>query len=315
MKGTTTMPSNHLLRRIGSAVAAVGLTASLAACASEDPTAPDTGSSEPGDVTIGSFAFPESEILGEIYSQALEDAGFEVTERFNIGPRQQTIPALQDGSINLIPEYNGNLLAYYDTEYTERTTEEVDGALTDAVAVDGLVVLDSAAAEDKDAYVVTRETADAFDLVSIGDLSALEPFTLGSNPQFGELGYGIPGLASIYGVTDVTFRPIEDFGGPDTVKALVDDTVQVADIYTTSPALVEEDLVVLDDPENMISSQNIIPLLSEDILTDELAEVLNAVSAELDTDDLIALRDRVEGDEKASAETAAADWLAENGLV
>ena len=315
MKGTTTMPSNHLLRRIGSAVAAVGLTASLAACASEDPTAPDTGSSEPGDVTIGSFAFPESEILGEIYSQALEDAGFEVTERFNIGPRQQTIPALQDGSINLIPEYNGNLLAYYDTDYTERTTEEVDGALTDAVAVDGLVVLDSAAAEDKDAYVVTRETADAFDLVSIGDLSALEPFTLGSNPQFGELGYGIPGLASIYGVTDVTFRPIEDFGGPDTVKALVDDTVQVADIYTTSPALVEEDLVVLDDPENMISSQNIIPLLSEDILTDELAEVLNAVSAELDTDDLIALRDRVEGDEKASAETAAADWLAENGLV
>ncbi|WP_323793488.1 glycine betaine ABC transporter substrate-binding protein [Nocardioides sp.] len=128
------MPSNHLLRRIGTAVAAVGLTASLAACASEDPTAPDTGdsgSSAGGDVTVGSFAFPESEILGEIYSQALEDAGFKVTERFNIGPRQQTIPALQDGSINLIPEYNGNLLAYYDTEYTERTTEEVDGALTD----------------------------------------------------------------------------------------------------------------------------------------------------------------------------------------
>uniref|UniRef100_UPI002B26B06D glycine betaine ABC transporter substrate-binding protein n=1 Tax=Nocardioides sp. TaxID=35761 RepID=UPI002B26B06D len=191
----------------------------------------------------------------------------------------------------------------------------VDGALTDAVAADGLVVLDSAAAEDKDAYVVTRATADEFDLVSIGDLSALEPFTLGSNPQFGELGYGIPGLAGIYGVTDVKFRPIEDFGGPDTVKALVDDAVQGADIYTTSPALVEEDLVVLEDPENMISSQNIIPLLSEQILTDELADVHNAVSAELDTDDLIALRDRVEGDEKASAETAAADWLAENGLV
>ena len=91
--------------------------------------------------------------------------------------------------------------------------------------------------------------------------------------------------------------------------------MQVADIYTTSPALVAEDLVVLEDPENMISSQNIIPLLSKDVLTDQLAEILNAVSAELDTDDLIALRDRVEGDEKASAEDAAADWLKENGLL
>ena len=145
------------------------------------------------------------------------------------------------------------------------------------------------------------------------------PFKLGSNPQFGELGYGIPGLKSVYGVGenkgDVTFLPIEDFGGPDTVKALVDDTVQVADIYTTSPALVAEDLVVLEDPENMISSQNIVPLLSEDIYSDEIAETLNAISAELTTDDLIALRDRVEGDEKASASTAAKDWLTDKGLL
>ncbi len=109
--------------------------------------------------------------------------------------------------------------------------------------------------------------------------------------------------------------PIEDFGGPDTVKALVDDSVQVADIYTTSPALVAEDLVVLEDPENMISSQNIIPLLSDAVYTDELADVLNAISAELTTDDLIALRDRVEGDEKASASTAAEDWLKDKGLI
>ena len=313
---------NSTPRRLTAAAAAVGLAAALAACASDDPTASDLAGSGDGDssgaggsVTIGSFAFPESEILGEIYSQALENGGFDVTERFNIGPRQQTIPALQDGSINLIPEYNGNLLAFYDTEYTERTTGDVDAALVDAVAADDLVVYASAAAEDKDAYVVTRATAEANDLTSIGDLSALEPFTLGANPQFGELGYGIPGLASVYGVEDVKFRPIEDFGGPDTVKALVDDSVQVADIYTTSPALVAEDLVVLEDPENLISSQNIIPLLSADIDTPDLEAILDEVSAALDTEDLIALRDRVEGDEKASAEQAATDWLTENGLI
>lgn len=242
-----------------------------------------------------------------------------MSTKFNIGPRQQTIPALQDGSINLIPEYNGNLLAYYDTAYEERTTEDVDAALPDAVGADDLQVLDSAEAEDKDAYVVTKKTAEDNDLTAIGDLKALEPFSLASNPQFGELGYGIPGLRDVYGVGvdagQVTFVPYEDFGGPDTVQALVDGTVQVADIYTTSPAIKAEDLVVLEDPENMISAQNVIPLLSKDIYTDKLAEVLNAISAKLTTDDLIDLRERVEGDEKASAATAAEEWLTAAGLL
>ena len=72
---------------------------------------------------------------------------------------------------------------------------------------------------------------------------------------------------------------------------------------------------MLEDPENMISSQNIVPLIADSVYTDELAEVLNAISAELTTDDLIALRDRVEGDEKASAATAAKDWLEDKGLI
>lgn len=300
-------------------VVAAGAMVALAGCSNADPTAP-AGDAVSGDtIVVGSFAFPESEILGEIYAQALEAADFDVETKFNIGPRQQTIPALQDGSINLMPEYNGNLLAYYDTEYVERTTEDVDAALVDAVAADELRVLDSADAEDKDAYVVTSETAEANDITEIGDLGSIVPFSLGANPQFGELGYGVPGLRDVYGVGvnpgDVTFVPIEDFGGPDTVSALVDDTVQVADIYTTSPAIVSEDLVVLEDPENLISAQNVIPLVAESAYTDELADVLNAISAELTTEDLIALRDRVEGDEKASAADAATDWLTEKGLL
>ena len=97
--------------------------------------------------------------------------------------------------------------------------------------------------------------------------------------------------------------------------ALVDGSVQVADIYTTSPAFGTEDLVILEDPELMISSQNIVPVMAEDVYSEELAEVLNAVSAELTTDDLIALRGRVEEGEKVSAEVAATDWLTEKGLI
>jgi osmoprotectant transport system substrate-binding protein len=297
---------------------AVSTTVALTGCATSDPTSSggESGGAADGDaIIVGSFAFPESEILGEIYAQALTAKGFDVQTKFNIGPRQQTIPALQDGSINLIPEYNGNLLAYYDTAFTQRTTEDVDSALTDAVAADELTVYSSAEAEDKDAYVVTSDYATANGLTSIGDLSKVQPLTLGANPQFAELGYGLPGLASVYGVDQVTFVPYEDFGGPDTVKALVDNTVQVADIYTTSPALKAENLQVLEDPENLIAAQNVIPLLSSSIDTPELKEVLDAVSAKLTTDDLITLRDRVEGDEQASANTAAADWLKEAGLL
>ncbi len=299
---------------------ALGSVSLASACANADPTGPaDVSSEDAGKVIVGSFAYPESEILGEIYAQALVAKGVDVTKKFNIGPRQTTIPALRDGSINVIPEYNGNLLAYYDTEYTERTTEEVDGALGDAIKKDKLRVLESAPAEDKDAYVVTQKMAEKEGLESIGDLSKIVPFELGANPQFGQLGYGIPGLKDVYGVGkkqgDVKFTPIEDFGGPDTVKALVDDSVQVADIYTTSPALVAEKLKVLDDPKNMISAQNIVPLVAESVYSDKLAEALNAVSAQLTTEDLIDLRERVEGEEKASSETAAKDWLTEKGLL
>jgi len=301
--------------RVVVSTVAMGAIVALAGCATADPTGPATPAEGSGDtITVGSFSFPESEILAEIYAIALEEAGFDVDTALGLGPRQATIPALEDGSIDLMPEYNGNLLFHYDTENEARSTEDVDGALADIVP-DGFQVLDSSPAEDKDAYVVTRATADEFSLVEIGDLSALEPFTLGAYPQFSELGFGLPGLASDYGVSDVTLLPIEDFGGPDTVRALVDDAVQVANIFTTSPAIAAEDLVVLEDPMNLIAAQNVLPLLNSDVYTDELADVLNEISAALSTEDLIGLRDRVEGDEKTQASVAARDWLVENGLI
>lgn len=295
---------------------ALGALVPLAGCSTSDPTKGPAESNSAGgaNIVVGSFNFPESEILGNIYALALEDAGFNVSTKFNLGPRQTTIPALADGSINLMPEYNGNLLFYYDTAATARTTDEVDSALKAAIPSD-FQILDPSAAEDKDAYVVTQEMADTYDLTSIGDLSKIEPFTLGANPQFGELPYGIPGLKDTYGINEVTFTSIEDYGGPATVKALVDNAVQVADIYTTSPDLVAEKLKVLDDPKHLIASQNVIPFLNKSIYSSELADVLNAISAKLTTDQLIALRDQVEGSSKTQPETAAKDWLTQEGLL
>lgn len=303
--------------RILAGVVAIGAVVALTGCSTSDPTgaAPggDTGKGSTP-IVVGSFNYPESEILGNMYALALKDAGFDVTTKFNLGPRQTTIPALKDGSINLMPEYNGNLLFFYDTKATAKTTDDVDAALKTAVPKD-FQVLEPSPAEDKDAYVVTQAEAAKSGLTSIGDLAKIEPFTLGANPQFGTLPYGIPGLKSTYGVDKVTFKSIEDYGGPDTVKALVDDTVQVADIYTTSPDLVTKKLLVLKDPENLIAAQNILPFLNKKIYSAKLASVLDKISAKLTTDDLIALRNRVEGSEKAQATTAAKDWLTKEGLL
>lgn len=303
--------------RILAGVIAVGAIVALSGCSTSDPTKPASGGGDGSGSTpivVGSFNFPESEILGNMYALVLKDAGFDVTTKFNLGPRQTTIPALKDGSINLMPEYNGNLLFFYDTKATAKTTAEVDAALKTEIPKD-FQVLEPSPAEDKDAYVVTQAEAEKNGLTSIGDLSKIEPFSLGANPQFGTLPYGIPGLKSTYGVDKVTFKSIEDYGGPDTVKALVDDTVQVADIYTTSPDLVTKKLLVLKDPENLIASQNILPFLNKDIYSAKLASTLNKLSEKLTTDDLIELRNRVEGSEKAQAQAAAKDWLTKEGLL
>src|SRR5262245_9740495 len=104
-------------RTVGAVLTGLALSLSLAACgANEDPLSEDTsGSSSGGAVTVGSANFAESELLAEIYSQALEAKGVEVKRSFNIGARELYLKALQDGSIDLLPEYNGALLSALST--------------------------------------------------------------------------------------------------------------------------------------------------------------------------------------------------------
>jgi osmoprotectant transport system substrate-binding protein len=178
-------------------------------------------------------------------------------------------------------------------------------------------VLDQAAAEDKDSYNVTKEFADQYGLESLSDLAEIDgTIVIGGNPELAERPYGPTGLQEIYGVPadNIEFEPISDSGGPLTVEALLSGNVDLANIYTTTPAIADNELVTLEDPENMILPQNVVPLINSDSATDEVAEILNTVSAELTTEDLIELNGRNQGDEKASPDTLAGDWLADKGL-
>lgn len=297
--------------RLLTGLVAVGAVVALAGCASSDPldtsSTSDAGASEGGAIVIGSQAYYSNEIIAEIYAQALEANDIEVTRQFNIGQRDAYLPALESGEVQLFPEYSGNLLQYYDPETTAKTSDDVYAALEGALP-EGLEVLDQSPATDQDSYNVTKEFSEANGVTSIADLTKVTtPLTLGGNSELQTRPYGPEGLLSTYDVT-VGFTPIEDSGGPLTIKALKDNTVQLVNIYSADPNIKANDLVTLEDPKGLFLASNVVPLINTDAATPEVTDVINKVSAALTAADLVDLNSQSQVDEE-SADVIAKNWL------
>lgn len=292
------------------AALAVGALLALSACSSGggpfDSTSTSASSRE--SVTVGSAAFGESEILMQIYGQALAAHGVSVAYKPSIGQREAYLAALKDGSINLVPEYTGNLLQFYAPSSTVSSSTEVFAALQ-KVLPKGMTVLNQSAAQDADSYNVTKAFSQKWGVTSLDQLGRVTiPLMVAANPEFATRPYGIPGLKSVYGVT-ATLKPISDSGGPLTVSALVNGDVQLADIFTTSPAIKDNNLVTLSDPKHLIVAQNVVPLISSASDTATVRRVLNAVSARLTTADLIQMNGEYSGAQKLQPNVIAKRWL------
>lgn len=243
---------------------------------------------EGGSIIVGSANFPENELLAEIYAAALSDAGVDVTTTLNIGSRETYMAGLEDGSIDLIPEYTGGLATYLNPEITVTSSEDV---LADAQAnlPEGLELLEISEAEDKDSLVVTAETAEELGLTTIADLEGQEgDLVLGGPPEFETRPNGVQGLKEVYGLEFGQFRSLAA-GANLTVQALVNGQVDAANIFTTDPSIAENDFVVLEDPESLFAAQNVVPLITSDAVNPAVEEALNAVSAALTTDNLTAM--------------------------
>ncbi|GAA3335051.1 ABC transporter substrate-binding protein [Curtobacterium albidum] len=300
--------------RAGVAAAlALGVAAALTGCASSNPL--DSGSSASSDsktIVIGSQQYYSNEIIAEMYAQVLEKDGFTVKRNFNIGQREIYIPQLEKGAIDVMPEYSGNLLQYFDKESTAKTASQIDEGLSKALP-SGLRVLDAAEATDQDSYTVTKEFFEKNDVTSLADLKNVsEKLTVGANSEFQTRPYGPDGLKSVYGV-DVDFKAIEDSGGALTVKALKDGTVQLADIYTADPSIKANDLVSLKDPENLILPQNVIPVVSKKV-DDKAAADIDKVNKVLTEAALIEVNSKSTVD-KEKASQIAKDFLSSKGLL
>ncbi|EGF55419.1 ABC transporter substrate-binding protein [Actinomyces sp. oral taxon 170] len=311
-------------------VGALGGLVALSACSNTDPFAIDraSGGYSGGPIIIGSQQYYSNEIIAELYAQMLEKAGLTVTRQYQIGQREVYLPELEAGKIHVIPEYGGNLLEYYSktagsgSPSTATGTAAPSRAASDTTSIQdtllttlprSLTVLTPAEATDQDSLTVTRATAQAHSLTSIADLASLgRPITIAANSEFTTRPYGPEGLKAVYGV-EASVTPVEDSGGPLTVKALTDGTVDVADIYSSDPVIQTQDLVVLSDPQMLILPQNVTPLVSASLPAIAVTAI-NRVSALLTPDELRALNQRSTG-EGLRSKVIATDWLTSKKLL
>lgn len=293
------------LYRLLIAVACIGLLTTFAGnnptYAGEDP------------VVIGSTNFPEQLVLAHIYADALEARDIAVETRLNLGSREIVFPALKAGEIDVLPEYTGALLAYLTSgEASAHTPQAMANALQKALP-DDIVRLQPAQAQDKDALVVTKKTAEKYNLHSISDLrNTAADMIIGGPPELKIRADGLPGLKKTYGLEFKQFRSL-DAGGPLTVAALKSGDIDIARMFSTQGIIDANGWIILQDDKNLVPAQNIVPVAREAVLTEKIRQALNLVSAKLTTADLQKLNNKV-GVEKQSPAKVAAQWVEMHGL-
>ncbi len=303
--------------------ACLGLAVALSACTSSSGNAssPAAGpAGRPGRViSVGSFDFPESVLLAEIYGQALGAARFPVRILPNLGPREVVDPALMDGLLQLVPEYAGSALGFFSLGRLSATASAgaTNRVLAGSVAGRGLVATRPAPAQDANALVVTAATAARYRLRSIADLATVAPgLMFGGPPECPGRAYCLPGLKRVYGLRFKKFTPL-DAGGPLTLQALAAGYIDVALLFTTDPSIPARHFIVLADDRGLQPAENITPLVGRNAIArygPRLLATLNKVSALLDTGTLRALNARVEIAGQ-NPRLVAGSWLRAHGLI
>ncbi|MFJ9410676.1 ABC transporter substrate-binding protein [Streptomyces sp. NPDC101393] len=289
----------------------------LAACSSGitslkgDGAGGDSGSSG-GGLTIGTANFTENQILGYLYAGVLNAAGIKTTVKPNLGSREIVVPALRSGDIDLLPEYQGSLLLYLDKKATETEAGAMQNALA-AVLPDGLEVLPYAAAEDRDSFAVTRETADHYGLKSLADLRKVNgKLVFGAAAEMKKRVVGVVGLKDQYGVEFKEFKAL-DSSGPLVKGALKKGDIDIANVFTTDVDTAENGWVQLADPKHLIPAQHIVPLIASRKADSKVRKALARLGNALTTSQLTELNRLVDKD-KQDPDRVADAWLKKHKL-
>lgn len=295
-------------RVLGATFVALALVA--AACGSGEDS--DT---EGPTIVVGSTNFGEQEILGEIYAQALENAGYPVETKFQLGTREVVNPALKSGEIDLMVEYTGTLLTFEGgTSSTDSDSTHAD--LVEVMEGQGITVLDYAPAQDKNGFVVTASKGEELGVEKVSDLAEYNgTLVLGGPPECPDREFCLLGLTDVYGLDFASFQPL-DVGGPLTVAALDGGEIDVGLLFTSDGVIAAKGYVLLEDDQELQPAENIVPVARTAVLDEydsALTDLLNEVSSKVTTAELSELNKRF-GLDAEDADTLAKEWLADNGF-
>jgi len=267
---------------------------------------------------VASFNFPESELLVAIYGLAIRHAGIPVQFQLDLGPRELVQPALEQGLVDVVPEYLGTALASLRPSAGVAMSDPaaIRAALARALARWHIQVMTPAAAQDQNGLAVTDATAGRLGLHTVSDLRRVAGrLTLGGAPECPDRPYCLPGLRTAYGLRFARFLPFDT--EPQRVTALRDGVVDVAVLDTTDGNLAAGDLVLLSDDRHLQPAENVVPVITRSALArygTRLAGAVNAVSAQLTSKALLFMDWRVEvAGADVTAEARA--WLERHGIV
>ncbi len=295
-------------------LAVLGL--ALSACG-EANSERDTSSQPQGAslrVTLGTQEFPEARILGELWRQALAVNGYAVDLRKGVGPAEDLDEELKAGTIDGYVAYTGTVLSIVaGQEVTGLDPDATYAAAKQFYAGQDMVMSQMTPFQNKDAIATTTTFAEDNDLTEIGDLADLDSFTLGARPEFEDLQLGLTGLQEVYGLDNAEFAPLELGTQYD---ALDSGEAQAVDAFTTDPQLDSGDYTLLDDPDLLFGSQNVVMVVGQDKLdridAEAFMRVVDTVNAELDEDTMVRLNAEVT--EGATDEVVAKEFLRSRGL-
>jgi osmoprotectant transport system substrate-binding protein len=267
------------------------------------------------EIVIGAQDFGESRILSELYSQCLAAAGYDVSIQELGGFRDIEVEAFESGDINFAAEYAASMLEFLNEQAGEATADvgETVELLNERLAELDLIALEPSDAVDTNAFVVTQETSDELSLTAISDLEGQTGLTLGAPADCETNAFCLPGLQEVYGV-DLSdgFTALETGAIADALDA---GEIDIALLFSTDSRIATNGWVLLEDDESMLAADNIVPVVTTELNDVEgLADLVNAVSAELTTENVTEMNRRFDVD-REDADVVAGDFLSEAGLL
>jgi osmoprotectant transport system substrate-binding protein len=287
-----------------------------AAAGSQIQSNPDTGSTS---ITVGSKNFTEQKILGEVYAQALEAAGYDVKTELNLGDEKTALKALKDGQIDAYPEYTGTaLLSFFNTP-----TDELEGVDSQKAyemvktdfAKEGIDALPPTPFTNSNEVAVTGDTAQKLGLKSISDLKGKsQDLTLYGTPECRQRKDCLLGLEQTYGLKFKKFVPVDPALRHEVLEK---GQADVSIVFTTDPQIKRDGEVLLSDDKHIFPPYNSTFLVKQDFVEKagpDLQKTIELVNQGLTAPAIQELIARVDLD-KQTPDAVAKEYLQESGYI